>query len=130
MCRLRVRWRASTGRCREAHREQTEKDFWDNIEKYLDPRYKWSVAVASQIEGKETNDKIMPAVQGIVEAIAARFNPGRIRVALLSPDWQGRKLSQDVEMELESTGFCQIVYIDPRHPQAASELAETFDFLN
>jgi hypothetical protein len=88
---------------------------------------RWCVASAVQINPARQ----MPALPEVVKALAARFAPERIRIAILSPDRHAATLpgaSQLVD-DLWRIRHCEPFCLDARSRTANGlMLADTFDF--
>jgi hypothetical protein len=108
------------------------KEFLDDIlSKAVSGR--WCVAAAFQISPDNQITENLPV---IVESIAQRFSPERIRICILSPVHYGSLVSdvsgvdiQQLVQELQAIPSCEVITIDARDRQANGLLlADTFDF--
>ncbi len=91
---------------------------------------RWCVAAALQIS---PDNRITQSLPEIISAIDIRFNPERIRVCLLSPDYRENFISNQEMLtlvsNLQSVSSCEVITIDARDRQANGLLlADTFDF--
>lgn len=108
-------------------------EYGDELDGFLDKiagqigQGRWNFACAVQVNAENN----MPPLVDVVPALATRFKPERIRVALLSPDRHGvlLKNSADLVDSLWSTPTVEVVFIDARsRDRNGLLLADTFDF--
>jgi len=88
---------------------------------------RWCVAVPIQISATAT----MPDPPSVVSAIETQLAPERIRVCILSPDYNGNVLPTLMQLtdSLWQTPSCEVLTIDARDRQRNGFLlADTFDF--
>ncbi len=108
-------------------RQETLDVFLNKIQTNTGGQGRWNVASAVQINAANN----MPDLQNIVAAIATRFSPECIRVAILSPDRHGTVLPNAAQLmqDLQAVQSCETLCIDARsRNHNGLLLADTFDF--
>ena len=105
---------------------ETLEQFLDDIRRHIDYHHRWNVARASQIEAGGN----MPGIADVVAGLESRFEPERIRVAILSPDRHGHVLDEAPALMQDLRGTtCEVLCIDARSRRHNGLLlADTFDF--
>ncbi len=109
---------------------ETLEQFLEDIEQHTDSHHRWNVARASQIEAGGS----MPGILDVVAALESRFEPERIRVAILSPNRHGAMLDDALSLSLmegllAQAMSCEVLCIDARDRRRNGLLlADTFDF--
>lgn len=107
-------------------KESLEK-FLQKIEDNAVGFHRWNVASAVQVDAAHN----MPDLIDVVTALEDRFNPERIRVAILSPDRHGDTLREAPELmqQLHGVESYEVFCIDARSRESNGLLlADTFDF--
>ena len=108
---------------------ETVEDWLGKFRKTLQDGH-WSFACPLQVEPSRQMPDVVDSVNGFIRA----FEPERVRVAFLSPDWRGnladlRTNGRDLTRELWALGPVEVISIDARDRQANGRLlADFFDF--